>query len=96
MNFELVEEVCWKNSTGSDVFVRGTVDPSGMTLPVYSPRIALILHVHMDRFWADRQLYKRCPKCAVVFKASRTNKQFCSQRCKRAAGALAYYYRQKK
>jgi hypothetical protein len=93
---ELVEEVCWTESSASAVFVHATVDPSGVTLPVYSPRIALILSVHMDRFWRGRRLFGRCPKCYVVFEASRPDKLFCSQRCKRAAGALAYYHRKKK
>ena len=93
---ELVEAVCWTESSAAEVFVRATVNPSGVTLPVYSPRIALILSVHMDRFWRGRRLFGRCPKCYVVFEASRPDKLFCSQRCKRAAGALAYYHRQKK
>lgn len=91
---ELVEEVCWTESLPA-ALAQAAMTPSGVGLHVYSPRIALILSVHMDRFWRDCQLYRRCPKCEVVFKTSRANKLFCSQRCKRAAGALAYYRRQK-
>lgn len=93
---ELVEEVCWTDSSESEVFVHATVNSSGVTLPVLSPRIGLILSVHMDRFWRGRRLFGRCPKCQVVFETSRSDKLFCSQRCKRAASALAYYHRQKK
>ena|SRR5207249_2125391 len=92
---ELVQEVCWGETSAPEVFTNATITSSGLTLPVYSPRIALILSVHIDRFWRARRSYGRCPKCNVVFKASRPDKLFCTQRCKRAAGALAYYHRQK-
>jgi len=89
----LVEEVCWRESSAPEVLARAAITASGLSLAVYSPRVALILSVHIDRFWRGRRLFGRCPKCKVVFQANRPDKQFCTQRCKRAAGSLAYYHR---
>ena len=91
---ELVTEVCWTpESAEPEVFAKAKITTAGLTLPVLSPRIGLILSVHIDRFWRGRRLWGRCPKCKVVFLLKRPDQQFCSIRHKRAAGSLRYWHR---